>query len=288
MKYLSTEETQKEIFYLASISKEILIISPFINFKRFFSLATAKTIKFLTRFTADTFLNGSSDIEFFEEALKRNFEIKTDANLHAKIYIFDNCVIMGSSNLTYSGLKSNLESNVKLTEEDIDYSSFRKKVIDLYLMNKNIVTENEIIKIKKQIPFGYFKKKYIEKNISSINCKMVVLPHLLENDIKNATLKCFCKNENTFALGEQIKEDLKKSNYRHISFDSYIKLYKWIHPKSEESKCKNTAPEATKLSNLLFGYTVPFEIDGIKLRQNYINQDEKKRIKLFHEKTISF
>ena len=61
--------------------------------------------------------------QFFEKLLQLeelegvNAEIRCISNLHAKVYIFDqNSAIVTSSNLTSSGLKSNIEYGIEVTD----------------------------------------------------------------------------------------------------------------------------------------------------------------------------
>ena len=82
------------------------------------------SIQILTRIRVQDLIDGASDLEAFEKLLQlaevRGLEVtvKCISNLHAKVYIFDeNSAIVTSSNLTPSGLKSNVEYGIEITEQ---------------------------------------------------------------------------------------------------------------------------------------------------------------------------
>jgi HEAT repeat protein len=68
-------------------------------------------------------MEGASDLEAFEKLLRLeelegiNAEVRCISNLHAKVYIFDeDSAIVTSSNLTASGLKSNIEYGIEVMD----------------------------------------------------------------------------------------------------------------------------------------------------------------------------
>ena len=77
----------------------------------------------MTRIKIQDLIEGASDLEAFEKLLEIdklpgiNAEVRCISNLHAKVYIFDeNSAIVTSSNLTPSGLKSNIEYGIEVTD----------------------------------------------------------------------------------------------------------------------------------------------------------------------------
>lgn len=82
------------------------------------------SIQILTRIRVQDLIDGASDLEAFEKLLQLaevsglEVTVKCLSNLHAKVYIFDeNSAIVTSSNLTPSGLKSNVEYGIEITEQ---------------------------------------------------------------------------------------------------------------------------------------------------------------------------
>ena len=82
------------------------------------------SVQILTRVRIQDLIDGASDLEAFEKLLQLaevpglEVTVKCISNLHAKVYIFDeNSAIVTSSNLTPSGLKSNVEYGIEITEQ---------------------------------------------------------------------------------------------------------------------------------------------------------------------------
>ncbi len=83
------------------------------------------SVRLLTRIRVSDLIDGASDLEAFEKLLQleeisgQDVTVKCISNLHAKVYVFDeNSAIVTSSNLTPSGLKSNIEYGIEVTEQD--------------------------------------------------------------------------------------------------------------------------------------------------------------------------
>ena len=84
------------------------------------------SVQILTRIRIQDLIDGASDLEAFEKLLQLaevsglKVAVKCISNLHAKVYIFDeNSAIVTSSNLTPSGLKSNVEYGIEVTEQAV-------------------------------------------------------------------------------------------------------------------------------------------------------------------------
>ena len=125
-----------------SVEKSLYLSSPYIKntvatlfyevlrFKQNLNLS----IQILTRIRIQDLIDGASDLEAFEKLLQLeelegvNAEIRCISNLHAKVYIFDqNSAIVTSSNLTLSGLKSNIEYGIEVT----DPTAIQQMLVDM-------------------------------------------------------------------------------------------------------------------------------------------------------------
>lgn len=286
---LNSIQLQDKLLSLFAESKNIVIISPFINFSKFFDYYNGESIKIATNFTNEIFERTSSDINFFVRAAENNAEISHIENLHSKIYVFDDCIIIGSSNFTYGGLKKNVETNVLISKEDESFESIKKETLQLYNSGK-IITEDDITKMQEYLPDNNFSKNYLSNLKESYKDDLVIIvrPSLLQTEINKASTDIFYKHESFSALEAQIKAELKKSDYQYISIDSYTRLMVWMYP-TQESCYKNAAEPTKKLSQLLFGYVIPEKIEGKAFgRYNYINKYEKEIIKHFHEDNLKF
>ena len=83
-----------------------------------------------------------------------NVVIKCASNLHAKVYIFDDSsAIVTSSNLTPSGMKSNIEYGIEL----VDPIAVRQILSDMdaYWLAAETVTPEMIKKVKEPLPEEY-------------------------------------------------------------------------------------------------------------------------------------
>lgn len=82
------------------------------------------SVRVITRALPDDFLSGASDIAALQHLLAwptglagTSVEIRIINNLHAKVWVFDtNLAIVGSGNTTFSGLESNLEYGMAISE----------------------------------------------------------------------------------------------------------------------------------------------------------------------------
>ena len=114
-----------------SVEKSLYLSSPYIKntvATLFYEVLRSKqnlnlSVQILTRIRIQDLIDGASDLEAFEKLLQLeelegiNAEIRCISNLHAKVYIFDqNSAIVTSSNLTPSGLKSNIEYGIEVTD----------------------------------------------------------------------------------------------------------------------------------------------------------------------------
>jgi len=125
-------------------NKSIKLCAPFVkkdimedilNFKK-----NATNIKLITNINLQSFHRKASDISAIKQALDNNVGVYNCTTLHAKIYIFDNktCLVT-SANLTFSGLKKNLECGI-LTDE----INIIKSINEIY---KNIINNESVGKL---------------------------------------------------------------------------------------------------------------------------------------------
>lgn len=125
-----------------SVKKSLYLSSPYIKnavATLFYEVLRSKqdvnlSIQILTRIRIQDLIEGASDLEAFEKLLQLeelegiNIEVRCISNLHAKVYIFDeNSAIVTSSNLTPSGLKSNIEYGIEVT----DSTDIQQMLIDM-------------------------------------------------------------------------------------------------------------------------------------------------------------
>ena len=125
-----------------SVEKSLYFSSPYIKntvATLFYEVLRSKqdlnlSIQILTRIRIQDLIEGASDLEAFEKLLQLeklegvNVEVRCLSNLHAKVYIFDkNSAIVTSSNLTPSGLKSNIEYGIEV----MDPTAIQQMLVDM-------------------------------------------------------------------------------------------------------------------------------------------------------------
>lgn len=125
-----------------SVEKSLYLSSPYIKNTIaifFYEVLRSKqnlnlSIQILTRIRIQDLIEGASDLEAFEKLLQLgklegiNVEVRCIPNLHAKVYIFDKkSAIVTSSNLTPSGLKSNIEYGIEVT----DPTAIQQMLVDM-------------------------------------------------------------------------------------------------------------------------------------------------------------
>jgi len=110
---------------LSESNESVTLVSPFIKSDMAESISKNLNdkikLRILTKVDAEDFKKGASDINalgIFKEHFS-NIEIKVCQELHAKVFIFDNIkAIITSANLTFSGINSNIEYGVMITEKE--------------------------------------------------------------------------------------------------------------------------------------------------------------------------
>lgn len=113
-KFIDLVKNAKETIYLAS---------PFIK-KQTAQLITENfdqdvDFKYINSFKLSNFHRGASDLEALKIFSERNINQKSVHNLHAKFFIFDDCAVITSSNLTPGGLRNNLEYGVLIRDDTV-------------------------------------------------------------------------------------------------------------------------------------------------------------------------
>lgn len=120
-------------------SSIVKIISPFISYSVIDTIKKnieLNKIILITRFNLNDFYTGVSSIEALELLVKEDAAVFGIKGLHSKVYLFDQCAIITSANLTNGGLKNNLECGVLI------YDNEKLNELNIYF-NDLIETNNE-------------------------------------------------------------------------------------------------------------------------------------------------
>ncbi|MDF0728432.1 phospholipase D-like domain-containing protein [Cytobacillus sp. S13-E01] len=153
---------------LKNTENEMLIISAFTKLQGLKYIdtnlnSTVREKKLLVRFRLDDILSGATDIEIYDYCKTNNWRLFINLDLHSKIYLFDKRrVILGSANLTPSGIGLNPNHNIEtavlleitpLEEEkikelfnqsfEVTDKLFEEMLLQISLNEKKHNTENE-------------------------------------------------------------------------------------------------------------------------------------------------
>jgi hypothetical protein len=93
------------------------------------------------------FINGASNISAIRESMKLGWDIRFISSLHAKVYLLDSTILLGSSNLTSLGMHLGSTSNLELNAQipaDID----AKRTIDNLFQAAEPFTEGMLSKME--------------------------------------------------------------------------------------------------------------------------------------------
>jgi len=218
---------------LIDCQNEIIICSPFIKLKalEWISKKIKKDInvKIISRLSVKDIFEGASDFEICQFTIDKGWKIGLLKNLHAKIYITDKKnILIGSNNLTLSGLGIEKEGNAELGiafEPDIKSFDTIKNLLlraswldqkKINLMNDHLLDNNtfdtEIVSIN-QWPKEIFNKENEHFFLFSSN-----FPDL--------TPKEFLNGQKTLFL-DPMTENNKVEN-AFISSDVYLWLLKML------------------------------------------------------------
>jgi len=163
MAQINKNEIQNAFQKLFHAKDELLICSPFISPNYLTDLIdiAKKNVK-VKVITSEGNKNFYSSTLWILEKFQNtsNFEFKIIDRLHAKIYISDNdFAIHGSANLTYGGLKSNIEQ-ISILEKKNEINELKKIFDDIW---KN---DTKKIDLKPKLQESTFKISHKEKAIS--------------------------------------------------------------------------------------------------------------------------
>jgi len=97
--------------YLEASETEVVLVAPFINIELLESLLDrinkAVKVTLVTRFRPEEIVKGLNSLRIYDLFLERRIsELRLSFHLHAKYYRVDGRVVLGSGNLTHSGLNT--------------------------------------------------------------------------------------------------------------------------------------------------------------------------------------
>lgn len=202
--------------------EKIYLSSPFIKYNIAKLIIENKRdnidCKILTKFTLPNIRWGGLDLKAIEIFNKNNIFIKNITNLHAKIFIFDNNIIVTSANLTNWGFFNNLEYWIlfeNIPEVEKDFLGFYND------KNYSLIKENHILNIKDIID-SLPKITKVEENTS-----------LDENNIFLEDISLIkSKLSNWNLLTYECINNIWKNIFNTWDINNFEKLFNWKTPRN--------------------------------------------------------
>ena len=240
------------------------------------------TKKLLVIFRLDDIIKGASDLQVYEYCKKHSWEMYVNFNMHAKTYVFDRLrCILGSANLTSSGVGLIEDSNVELStpiqlpaEEmkkiEAIFESSVMMTDELYSLMKKDIEENTTNKLSSDLVWSkeilqYFKPKvrtlftYELPNCDSLsNLKHDSLDFLeLQSTETTEIARKFMQSNVYMWLVEKLKQMPDQTCYfGHLSQELHNAIINDPGPYRKEVK---------KLLNNLLNWIVELDIKEIKI-----------------------
>lgn len=124
-------------------SESVTIVSPFITNSALEQLVpeSSDNVRILTCWRPDLVISGFSDLELYTLCKDRGWRLYNNPKLHAKIYIFDKTVFLGSANCTFTGLgissNPNIEAMIKVQRDENSMESIERIFSESILVDDN-------------------------------------------------------------------------------------------------------------------------------------------------------
>jgi HKD family nuclease len=150
---LTSDEIASNISHLACQSTEILVLSAFFTAPGYAWLSKHKNlakIKLVVRAAPNDVASGACDLDAILEAMRTGWEVRFISNLHAKIFLIGDHVVVGSANLTANGLALNEHPNLELNTV-ISASDSIKQLLFGIFDQAHTFTENLILDMQSYI-----------------------------------------------------------------------------------------------------------------------------------------
>lgn len=137
-----------ELRSMAAEAKDIVIIAPFVKETALRHVLTEvpneARVTCITRWTIEDLLSGASDVTASRVVRELGGEFRLHPNLHAKYFRFSRRILVGSANVTRSGLGLSDTPNVEILcepAESFDFGGFEKDIFDSSIIVSDLEAE---------------------------------------------------------------------------------------------------------------------------------------------------
>ena len=272
------QELQKELAEsISNCKKSVFVLSAFIKksaFEWFISQFKDSNIDvtIVARWTLADLLSGISDLEVYELCKSKGWTLKIDQRNHSKVYLIDSSyALVGSSNLTGSGLglhsKSNFELSMKGEVSDIDLNKVNKYIDSCVTVTDEIYEEivkvynsSEKVKIPNNIKWPDSVKQLLETDVNHLWVDDLFFTDPVDENPKNEYFL-----HDLSLLGINSKNDINIVNSNQVRAINWLKC----QLNKEESKSLKFGAVSKRLHNALLNDPKPYRKD-VKELQGYL------------------
>jgi HKD family nuclease len=189
-----------------------------------------------------------------------NIRYYSSKHFHPKLYIIDGiCAIIGSSNLTHSGLGKNLELNIEIDYDEPLYDDLKFEFVNEW-ENAGVLTKDILLK---------FKQICDENRSRMVDSNRIITSHLGEIAPQNITI--LDKKE----VSIEYLENFRKEYQLYIS--SFQRLEKIYDSCSTKRKYNSTCPMRIEIDGFL-SWLWDFKCDHNNYSERNVLIDEKIKI----------
>ena len=263
MPVLNTSETKKKLEKEIKKTKDsILILSAFVTLPglRWLDAIIPEkvNVKIAARWRLFDLISSSSSIDAYNFCRDRGWSFGLDIFMHSKVYVTDNKILLGSSNLTAKGLGlmgyENREMSYSLSEPtNADFQKINEEKSYITWLDDNLYND---------IYLEYEANKNNEKNTDKIryskklNSKLIFsIRNLWINDLRFETPE---------ELLKKYSEDLTPNHLENIKYEfKESKIFNWVKQQLEKEKENHTnfGWLSSKLHDALIDEPPPYRKD---------------------------
>ena len=272
------QELQRELSAsISSCQSSVIVLSAFIKktaFEWFISQFKDSNIDvtIVARWTLADLLSGISDLEVYELCKSKGWTLKIDQRNHSKVYLIDSSyALVGSSNLTGSGLglhsKSNFELSMKGEISDIDLNKVSKYIDSCVTVTDEIYEEivkvynsSEKVKIPNNIKWPNSVKQLLETDVNHLWVDDLFFTDPLDENPKNEYFL-----HDLSLLGINSKDDISLINSNQVRAINWLKC----QLNKEEGKSLKFGAVSKRLHNALLNDPKPYR-KNVKELQGYL------------------
>ena len=247
---------QNKLIELIEENDSIDILSPYVTKNKALDCILEKTnfhLKLVLDFSPESLVKGRSsiDVNQIKKLLDAGHEVFYNSELHSKLYITEESVIIGSSNFTHNGLSKRKESAILFEQ------NFNPKI---YLECQEYF--NSVLKSSTKITEALLNKtmKILDEKEIFRNSKLERLSELLSKDYNKRSL--FDDYDLNFEYPKSLNELQKGLKFDFINYEEVESTFSTMFPNREKRKAERIAFIKDNLYEKNRGYNIKAKFEN--------------------------